>query len=162
MAPPPPPPLSTQCLQRGTALPSREENPISPAPSEEEEGPWASRGLPLCCCPSAEPVPFHCSLSQGLTSRPVKRRVSAVSLPKVPTAPILLSTCQPSEVQTILQSQCGPTSAAPRGTQVHPRDSLTYRGDQSPRGHSWLRQGSATGMTLRLLFLLAPSLSFHG
>lgn len=114
---PPTPQLSTQCLQTGTALPSREENPIPPAPSEEK-GPWATRRLPLCCCPSAEPVPFHHSLSQGLTSQPVKRRISAVSLPKVPKAPILLSTCQPSEVQTILQSQCGPTDPRlllPRG-----------------------------------------------
>lgn len=76
-----------------------------PAPSKEE-GPWASLRLELCCCPSTEPVPFHSPLRQGLTPQPVRRRISAISHPKVPKAPILLPTCQPSEVQTIPQSQC--------------------------------------------------------
>lgn len=85
--------------------PPRRKTPVPPAPSKEE-GPWASIRLQLSCYPSAEPVPFHSSLRQGLTSPPVKQRVSAVSLPKVPKASILRPTCQPSEVQTIPQSQC--------------------------------------------------------
>lgn len=99
------PHLCSQCLQTGTGLPCLEENP-DPSSSLQGGRTLGKHKASPCLCPSTEPVPFLCSLRPGLDSQPYKPRISAVSLPKVPQAPILLSTCQPSEVQTIPQSQC--------------------------------------------------------
>lgn len=135
---------------------------IPPAPSKEE-GPWASIRLHLASA---------LALSWCLSSVPSGR----ASIPNLTSQGFLLSHflrspklqfCFPPV--NLLRYKPFPkanaaleaVSAAPSETQAHPGDSLTYCGDQSPRGLLWLRQGSATGTTLRLLFLLAPPLSFH-